>query len=1071
MMPGSKIVLPSSNAEEYSGGILRGTISRIVNPKGQSNRNFFTRDNSPSWWPKDVAFSNLDSITAVNQRKILATFFEKCPQQYTISPRVDQQNSASEDETDQPEDPAVGTKRARMMPGSKIVLPSSDVEEYSGNILQTIISHIGNPKGMILFSYKLCEFLVGQSGGRNAYASYNRPSWWPKDVVFSCLKGPTGATNSITAVHQRKILAAFLEKCPEQYTISPPVGQQNSAILKGVRTKSSKIVLPSSNADKYCGLYLRRTVSHIANPKGRKGKGGFYTSDNHPSWWPKDVAFVPSDYISAVNQRKVVAAFLEKCSEQYTISPRVDQQNSASEDETDQPEDPAVGTKRARIMPGSKIVLPSSNVEEYSGKILRDTISHIVNPKGLMVRDFYSSENCPSWWPKDVAFCILSGPKATMNGITAEHQKKVLAAFLEKCPEQYTISPRKQLLNPTSSPHVGDKQPVREVSPQSSSESSSESDQEEPVGMNQTPPTGANRTQSVGATISTAAQHASPKLILPSSCANDYSQPALILLIQKILNPLQLQGRKFTYFCANCPSWWPTDVPFINAEDMKSEIRRKVLTAFLEKCPDQYTISPPVDEQNSASTAETDQPEDPAVGTKRARMMPGSKIVLPSSNVEEYSGIILRGIISRILNPKGWVSRNIYASDNRPSWWPKDVAFTAPTGPKAIANGITTAPLRKVLAAFLEKCPEQYTISPPVDQQNSSSTVETDQPEYPAVGTKRPRIMPSSKIVLPSSDVYEYSGNILQSLMSCIANSKGWTGRNVYTSGNRPSWWPKDVAFASMTGRKSTGIVTAVHQRKVLAAFLEKCPEQYTISPGAWILNTTSSPLVGDKQPVREVVSPQSFSESDQEEPVGMNQTPPTGAYRTQSVGATISIAAQHASPKLILPSSCANDYSQPSLISLIRKILNPQRRHFIYSSANCPSWWPTDVPFIRTEDMEAKDRTKVLTAFLEKCPEQYTISPAVDQQNSASIVETDQPEDTIVDVQMNASESDAESDASITSDPEDLVNSLEQHLLDSRKRRLEAERKVEELTKEVKRLREERKFIGSIVKRSRLHH
>ncbi len=63
--------------------------------------------------------------------------------------------------------------------------------------------------------------------------------------------------------------------------------------------------------------------------------------------------------------------------------------------------------------------------------------------------------------------------------------------------------------------------------------------------------------------------------------------------------------------------------------------------------------SPPVDEQNSASTVETDQPEDPAVGTKRARMMPGSKIVLPSSNVEEYSGIILRGIISRIVNPKG----------------------------------------------------------------------------------------------------------------------------------------------------------------------------------------------------------------------------------------------------------------------------------------------------------------------------------------------------------------------------------------------------------------------------------
>ena len=63
--------------------------------------------------------------------------------------------------------------------------------------------------------------------------------------------------------------------------------------------------------------------------------------------------------------------------------------------------------------------------------------------------------------------------------------------------------------------------------------------------------------------------------------------------------------------------------------------------------------SPPVDQQNSASIVETDQPEDPAVGTKRARMMPGSKIVLPSSNVEEYSGIILRGTISRIVNPEG----------------------------------------------------------------------------------------------------------------------------------------------------------------------------------------------------------------------------------------------------------------------------------------------------------------------------------------------------------------------------------------------------------------------------------
>ncbi len=71
------------------------------------------------------------------------------------SPPVDQQNSASTVETDQPEDPTVRTKRARMMPGSKIVLPSSDVEEYSGKVLQSTVSLIANPRGTILFSYKL----------------------------------------------------------------------------------------------------------------------------------------------------------------------------------------------------------------------------------------------------------------------------------------------------------------------------------------------------------------------------------------------------------------------------------------------------------------------------------------------------------------------------------------------------------------------------------------------------------------------------------------------------------------------------------------------------------------------------------------------------------------------------------------------------------------------------------------------------------------------------------------------------------------------------------------------------
>ena len=50
--------------------------------------------------------------------------------------------------------------------------------------------------------------------------------------------------------------------------------------------------------------------------------------------------------------------------------------------------------------------------------------------------------------------------------------------------------------------------------------------------------------------------------------------------------------------------------------------------------------SPPVDQQNSASTVETDQPEVPAV-------------VLPSSDVEDYSEYSLRRTISRIVNPGG----------------------------------------------------------------------------------------------------------------------------------------------------------------------------------------------------------------------------------------------------------------------------------------------------------------------------------------------------------------------------------------------------------------------------------
>ena len=93
-----------------------------------------------SWAVHSV--SNAHQVTDINVCCIIAH----------RSPPVDQQNSASIVETDQPEVPAVGTKRAKMMPGSKIVLPSSDAEEYSGNILQTAMIRIANSKGMILFS-------------------------------------------------------------------------------------------------------------------------------------------------------------------------------------------------------------------------------------------------------------------------------------------------------------------------------------------------------------------------------------------------------------------------------------------------------------------------------------------------------------------------------------------------------------------------------------------------------------------------------------------------------------------------------------------------------------------------------------------------------------------------------------------------------------------------------------------------------------------------------------------------------------------------------------------------------
>ncbi len=118
--------------------------------------------------------------------------------------------------------------------------------------------------------------------------------------------------------------------------------------------------------------------------------------------------------------------------------------------------------------------------------------------------------------------------------------------------------------------------------------------------------------------------------------------------------------------------------------------------------------------------------------------------------------------------------------------------------------------------------------------------------------------------------------------------------------------------------------------------------------------------------------------------------------------------------------------------------------------------------------DMIAKDRRKVLTAFL-PCTV-HNVSNTLQftdislqilsvlyhcsqitfnwSANFASSVETDQP-DPIADIETNeeSPESD-EKDFSIPSDPKDLLNSLELHLLDSRKRRVE---ELHEQTSQIK--------------------
>ncbi len=79
-------------------------------------------------------------------------------------------------------------QRERMMSGSKIVLPNSDVEEYSGAVLCSTVLRIANPEGMILFRYTSFDSPVGRKD-RYFYSSDNRPSWWPKDVAFCSITG------------------------------------------------------------------------------------------------------------------------------------------------------------------------------------------------------------------------------------------------------------------------------------------------------------------------------------------------------------------------------------------------------------------------------------------------------------------------------------------------------------------------------------------------------------------------------------------------------------------------------------------------------------------------------------------------------------------------------------------------------------------------------------------------------------------------------------------------------------------------------------------------------------------
>ena len=82
------------------------------------------------------------------------------------------------------------------MPGSKIVLPSSNVDDYTAIDLHSTVSRILNPTSKLLITSPSCyraknylDSLADAKGGKEIYKSENCPSWWPNDVLFSPVLG------------------------------------------------------------------------------------------------------------------------------------------------------------------------------------------------------------------------------------------------------------------------------------------------------------------------------------------------------------------------------------------------------------------------------------------------------------------------------------------------------------------------------------------------------------------------------------------------------------------------------------------------------------------------------------------------------------------------------------------------------------------------------------------------------------------------------------------------------------------------------------------------------------------